>query len=188
MGKLATMATIGGSFRPGLSCEGICLLNTPPKGRRSYWIPGSYAPSIVREAQLLFKAIEKEGLQGGKGDNNWVVRHRQIPRPWNPTRAKDLYLQRSRGHERRKGGKFCHSPQHHSPYTHPGQVNVCHHRSPPVAKARQRMVGTSGGERSHWHATVRIISCSGCPLSVVEEQQTHACGLAHTIRPMAPHR
>ncbi len=42
---------------------------------RSYWIPGSYAPSIVREAQLLFKAIEKEGLQGRKGDNNWVVRH-----------------------------------------------------------------------------------------------------------------
>jgi hypothetical protein len=40
-----------------------------------------------REAHLLFKAIEKEGLQGGKGDNNWVVRHRQIPRPWNPTRA-----------------------------------------------------------------------------------------------------
>jgi len=55
---------------------------------RSYWIPGSYAPSIVRKAQLLFKAIEKEGLQGGKGDNNWVVRHRQIPRPWNPTRAR----------------------------------------------------------------------------------------------------
>jgi len=54
---------------------------------RSYWIPGSYAPNIVREAQRLFKAIEKEGLQGGKGDNNWVVRHRQIPRPWNPTRA-----------------------------------------------------------------------------------------------------
>jgi len=42
-------------------------------GERSYWIPGSYAPNIVREAQLLFKAIEKEGLQGGKGDNNWVV-------------------------------------------------------------------------------------------------------------------
>src|SRR5207245_5386690 len=57
------------------------------KRQRSYWIPGSYAPSIVREAQLLFKAIEKEGLKGGKGDNNWVVRHRQIPRPWNPTRA-----------------------------------------------------------------------------------------------------
>src|SRR5438132_11129484 len=54
---------------------------------RSYWIPGSYTPSIVREAKVLFKAIEKEGLQGGKGDNNWVVCHRQIPRPWNPTRA-----------------------------------------------------------------------------------------------------
>ena len=43
------------------------------KVERSSWIPGSYAPSIVREAQLLFKTIEKEGLQGGKGDNNWVV-------------------------------------------------------------------------------------------------------------------
>jgi len=50
-------------------------------------MPGSYAPSIVRAAQLLFKAIEKEGMQGGKGDNNGVVRHRQIPQPWNPTRA-----------------------------------------------------------------------------------------------------
>jgi len=38
--------------------------------QRSYWIPGSYAQCSVREAQLLFKAIEKEGLQGGKGDNN----------------------------------------------------------------------------------------------------------------------
>jgi hypothetical protein len=37
---------------------------------RSYWIPGAYAPSIVQDAQLLFKAIEKEGLQGGKGVNN----------------------------------------------------------------------------------------------------------------------
>ena len=31
---------------------------------------GLMLQSIVREAQLLFKAIEKEGLQGGKGDNN----------------------------------------------------------------------------------------------------------------------
>jgi hypothetical protein len=27
------------------------------------------------------KAIEKEGLQGGKGDSNWVVRHVQIHDP-----------------------------------------------------------------------------------------------------------
>jgi hypothetical protein len=27
------------------------------------------------------KAIEKEGLQGGKGDNNWVGRHRHIHDP-----------------------------------------------------------------------------------------------------------
>src|SRR6266571_205738 len=64
---------------PKVATRGFCF--------RSYWIPGSYALSIVREAQLLFKAVEKEGLQGRKGDNNWVVRHRQIPRPWNPTRA-----------------------------------------------------------------------------------------------------
>jgi len=44
-----------------------------PREDRSYWIPGSCAPSTVREAQHLFKAIEKEGLQGGNGDNNWVV-------------------------------------------------------------------------------------------------------------------
>src|SRR5438093_825022 len=72
-----------------LVCKILKLLSSMSETNTigSYWIPGSYAPSIVREAQLLFKAIEKEGLQGGKGDNNWVVRHRQIPRPWNPTRA-----------------------------------------------------------------------------------------------------
>jgi hypothetical protein len=36
---------------------------------------------MVREAQLHFKAIEKEGLQGRKGDDNWVVGHRQIHDP-----------------------------------------------------------------------------------------------------------
>src|SRR4029450_7179863 len=36
---------------------------------------------------LLVKAIEREGIQGGKDDNNWVVRHRQIPRPWNRPRS-----------------------------------------------------------------------------------------------------
>jgi hypothetical protein len=43
---------------------------------RSYWIPGSYAPTWSEKRTSLFKAIEKEGLQGGTGDNNWVVRHR----------------------------------------------------------------------------------------------------------------
>src|SRR4029453_3010187 len=48
---------------------------------RSYWIPGSYAPTWSEKHTSLFKAIEKEGLQGEKGDNNWVVRQRQIHDP-----------------------------------------------------------------------------------------------------------
>src|SRR3954464_1298825 len=35
MGKWATMDTIWSRFRPWLSCEDICLLNTPPNGRHS---------------------------------------------------------------------------------------------------------------------------------------------------------
>ena len=31
---------------------------------------GVLGSNVLREAQRLFKAIEKEGLQGGKGDNN----------------------------------------------------------------------------------------------------------------------
>src|SRR5215468_10564041 len=52
-----------------------------PLSLRSYWIPGSYAPTWSEKRTSLFKAIEKEGLQGGQGDNNWVVRHRQIHDP-----------------------------------------------------------------------------------------------------------
>src|SRR3954454_3410201 len=35
MGKWATMDTIWSRFRPWLSCEDICWLNTPPNGRHS---------------------------------------------------------------------------------------------------------------------------------------------------------
>src|SRR5499425_3380423 len=49
--------------------------------QRSYWIPGSYAPPWSEKRTSLCKAIEKEGLQGGQGDNNWVVRHRHIHDP-----------------------------------------------------------------------------------------------------------
>src|SRR6266704_5093541 len=51
------------------------------------WDSRVVCSTMVREAQLLFKASETEGLQGRKGGNNWVVQHRHIPRPWNPTRA-----------------------------------------------------------------------------------------------------
>ena len=33
MGQLIMIDTICSSFRPWLSCEGICWLNTPPNGR-----------------------------------------------------------------------------------------------------------------------------------------------------------
>ena len=42
---------------------------------------GVLGSNVVREVQCLFKAIEKEGLQGGKGDNNEVGRPRQIHDP-----------------------------------------------------------------------------------------------------------
>src|SRR5262245_40116296 len=48
---------------------------------RSYWIPGSYAPPWSEKRTSLLKAIAKEGLQGGKGDNSWVGRHRHIHDP-----------------------------------------------------------------------------------------------------------
>src|SRR5262245_8859580 len=49
--------------------------------QRSYWIPGSYAPPWSEKCTSLLKAVEKEGLQGGKGDNSWVGRHRHIHDP-----------------------------------------------------------------------------------------------------------
>jgi len=51
------------------------------KSGRSYWIPGSYAPPWSEKRTSVLKAIEKEGLQEGTGDNNWVVRHRHIYDP-----------------------------------------------------------------------------------------------------------
>src|SRR5438132_9830405 len=56
-------------------------LLAPRKTIRSYWIPGSYAPPWSEKRTSLLKAIEKERLPGGKGDSNWVVRHRHIHDP-----------------------------------------------------------------------------------------------------------
>ena len=42
---------------------------------------GVLGSRVVREAQLLLKAIEKEGLQGGEKDKSRVVRHQQIHDP-----------------------------------------------------------------------------------------------------------
>jgi hypothetical protein len=48
---------------------------------RSYWISGSYAPPWSEKRTSFLKAIEKERLQGGKGDNNGVGRHRHSHAP-----------------------------------------------------------------------------------------------------------
>ena len=37
---------------------------------RSYWIPGVFCSNVGREWQLIFMAIEKEGLQGGESDKS----------------------------------------------------------------------------------------------------------------------
>src|SRR5712691_6863268 len=42
---------------------------------------GVLGSRVVREAQLLLKAIEKEGLQGGEHDKSPVVRPRHIHDP-----------------------------------------------------------------------------------------------------------
>src|SRR5215831_3782319 len=42
---------------------------------------GGLGANVVREVQSLFKAIEKEGLQAGKGDNHKVGRPRHIHDP-----------------------------------------------------------------------------------------------------------
>src|SRR2546428_10402598 len=42
---------------------------------------GGLGSRVVREAQLLLKAIEKEGLQGGEHDKSPVVRPRHIHDP-----------------------------------------------------------------------------------------------------------
>ena len=42
---------------------------------------GVVCSRVVREAQLIFQAIEKEGLPGRKDDKSWVGRHRLIHAP-----------------------------------------------------------------------------------------------------------
>src|SRR5262249_20553387 len=72
-----------GSGTPLITTPGRCwrMYSDDAKTPRSYWIPGAYAPPWSEKRTPLLKAIEKEGIQGGKGDNNRVGRPRHIHDP-----------------------------------------------------------------------------------------------------------
>src|SRR2546422_8464631 len=57
MDKLATMDTIGSSFRPWLSCQGICLLNRHQTGDTDSFQPVILLP-VQRDSQETFIPCE----------------------------------------------------------------------------------------------------------------------------------
>src|SRR2546421_9558279 len=61
MDKLATMDTIGSSFRPWLSCQGICLLNRHQTGDTDSVQPVILLP-IQRDSQETFIPCEARML------------------------------------------------------------------------------------------------------------------------------
>ena len=61
MDKLATMDTIGSSFRPWLSCQGICLLNRHQTGDTDSFQPVILLP-VQRDSQETFIPCEARML------------------------------------------------------------------------------------------------------------------------------
>src|SRR5437899_8387343 len=61
MDKLATMDTIGSSFRPWLSCQGICLLNRHQTGDTDSVQPVILLP-VQRDSQETFIPCEARML------------------------------------------------------------------------------------------------------------------------------
>jgi hypothetical protein len=61
MDKLATMGTIGSSFRPWLSCQGICLLNRHQTGDTDSVQPIILLP-VQRDSQETFIPCEARML------------------------------------------------------------------------------------------------------------------------------
>jgi len=68
---------------------------------------GVLGSRVVREAQLLLKAIEKEGLQGGEHDKSPVVRPRHIHDPGiqqERTGLSDLTALQEKAHRKHSAG------------------------------------------------------------------------------------
>ena len=72
----AWMASLKKRLRPRLG-----VLQLRGFSLHSYWISGAYAPPWSEKRTSFLKVIEKERLQGEKGDNNGVGRHRHSHAP-----------------------------------------------------------------------------------------------------------
>src|SRR4030095_12930804 len=53
----------------------------PELDERSYWIPGSYVPTLSENRASFLRALKNKGFRGRENDKSRVVRHRYIHDP-----------------------------------------------------------------------------------------------------------
>src|ERR1043166_1741008 len=87
MDKLATMDTIGSSFRPWLSCQGICLLNRHQTGDTDSVQPVLLRP-VQRDSQETFIPCEARMLwYSADRTSSQQLRDTTHTRGWAPNKA-----------------------------------------------------------------------------------------------------